>query len=57
LKTWFNPQATKVVEDYNHGREMTSDQVNLALFSTKIVEEPTTYVEAINNEQKEDQII
>jgi hypothetical protein len=23
LESWFNPQATKVVEDYNHVREMT----------------------------------
>jgi hypothetical protein len=34
LENWSDPQATKVVEDYNHGREMTLDQVNLALFST-----------------------
>jgi hypothetical protein len=56
LESWFNPQATKVVEDYNHGGEMTLDQVNLALFSTEIIIEPTTYEEAINSEQKEDQI-
>jgi hypothetical protein len=55
LESWFNPQATKVVENYNHGREMILDQVNLALFSTGIVKEPTTYEEAINSEQKEDQ--
>jgi hypothetical protein len=45
-----------VVESYNHGREMTLDQVNLALFSTDIIKEPTTYEEAINSEQKKDQI-
>jgi hypothetical protein len=56
LESWFNPQATKVVEDYNHGRETTLDQVNLALFSTEIIKEPTTYEEAISREQKEDQI-
>jgi hypothetical protein len=32
------------------------DQVNLALFSTVTVKEPTTYEEAINREKKEDQI-
>jgi hypothetical protein len=32
------------------------DQVNLALFSTVMIREPTTYEEAINIEQKEDQI-
>jgi hypothetical protein len=55
-ESWFNPQATKTVEDYNHRREMTLDQVNLDLFSTEIIKEPTTYEEAMNSEQKEDQI-
>jgi hypothetical protein len=54
LESWFNPQAIKVVEDYNHGREIKLYQVNLALFSTNIAKEPTTYKEAINSEQKED---
>jgi hypothetical protein len=48
LESWFNPQATKAVEDYNHGRKTTLDQVNLALFSTEINKEPTIYEEAIN---------
>jgi hypothetical protein len=56
LESWFNPEATKAVEDYSHGRKMTLDQVNLALFSTVTVKEPTTYEEAINSEKKEDQI-
>jgi hypothetical protein len=56
LESSFNPEATKAVENYNHGREMTLDQVNLALFSTFIIKVPTTYEEAINCEQKEDQI-
>jgi hypothetical protein len=54
LESRFNSQATKVVEDYSHGREMTLVQVNLALFSVVIIKEPTTYEEAINFEQKED---
>jgi predicted transcriptional regulator len=56
LESWFNPEATKAVEDYSHGREMILDQVNLALFSTVTVKEPTTYEEARNCEKKEDQI-
>jgi hypothetical protein len=56
FESWFSPQATKAVEDYNHGREMTLDQVNLALFSSDKFKEPTIYEEAINSEQKEDQI-
>jgi hypothetical protein len=35
---------------------MTLDQVNLALFSTIVIKEPKTYEEAINSEQKDDQI-
>jgi hypothetical protein len=35
---------------------MTLDKINLALFSTVTVKEPTTYEEAINSEKKEDQI-
>jgi hypothetical protein len=42
LESWLNPQATKVVLDYNHGSEMTLDQFNLAMFSTDIVKDPTT---------------
>jgi hypothetical protein len=54
LESLFNPQATRSIEDYNHGRKITWDQINLA-FSTDIVKEPTTYEGAINSEQKEDQ--
>jgi hypothetical protein len=43
LESWFNPEATKEVEDYSHGREMILDQVNLALFSTVMIKEPITY--------------
>jgi hypothetical protein len=50
LESWFNPQATKVVEDLNHGREITLDQVNLDLFYTEIIKQPTIYEEAINCE-------
>jgi hypothetical protein len=37
LENWFNPQATSEIDDYNHGRKITLDQVYLALFATKIV--------------------
>jgi hypothetical protein len=55
LESWFNPEATKAVENYNHGRKMALDQVNLALFSMVIIKQPTAYEKAINSEQKEDQ--
>jgi hypothetical protein len=56
LESWFNPESTKAVENYNHGKKMTLDQVNLALFSTVTVKEPTTYEESIKSEKNEDQI-
>jgi hypothetical protein len=56
LESWFNPQAIKVVEDYNHGSEMTLDKVYSAFFSTEIVKGQTTYEEAINSKQKENEI-
>jgi hypothetical protein len=56
LESWFNPETTKAVENYNHGREMTLDQVDLTLFSTEIIKEPTAYEEAISCEKKENQI-
>jgi hypothetical protein len=40
LESWFNPQATKVIEDYDHGRELSLEQVNLALFTPALVKEP-----------------
>jgi predicted oxidoreductase (fatty acid repression mutant protein) len=39
-ESWFNPQATKVVEDHNHEREMKLDHVNLALLSTEKTQQP-----------------
>jgi hypothetical protein len=46
LESWFNPQATRAVEDYNYGRQLTLDQDNLVLFSADFVKEPTSYEEA-----------
>jgi hypothetical protein len=30
LESWFKPEATRAIENYNHGRKMALDQVNLA---------------------------
>jgi hypothetical protein len=27
IESWFNPQATRAINDYNHGREITLDQI------------------------------
>ena len=55
LESWFNPQATKVIEDHNHGREILLEQVNLALLTTDFMKEPSSFEEAINCKRKEDQ--
>jgi hypothetical protein len=55
LESWFNPQATKVTEDYTPGRETLLEQFNLALFTTYFVKEPSSFVwkEAIDKELNE----
>jgi Reverse transcriptase (RNA-dependent DNA polymerase) len=55
LESWFNPQATKVIENHDHGREILLEQVNLALFTTDFTKEPSSFEEAINCARKEDQ--
>jgi hypothetical protein len=55
LESWFNPQATKVLQDHNPGRETLLEHVNLALFTTNFVKEPSSFEEAINCKRKEDQ--
>ena len=56
LESWFNPQATKAIDDYNRERDIMSEQVNLALFTAAMIKEPTNYEEALNVKKKEDQI-
>jgi Reverse transcriptase (RNA-dependent DNA polymerase)/gag-polypeptide of LTR copia-type/Zinc knuckle len=55
LESWFNPQATKVIEDYDRGRAISLEQVNLALFTTAFIKEPSSFEEAVNCEKQEDQ--
>jgi hypothetical protein len=56
LEIWFNLQATRSMEDYNYGREITLDQAHLSLFSADFVKEPTIYEDLFNCERKEEQI-
>ena len=56
LDSWFNPQARVAVEKYEQGREITLEQTNIALFSTNVIKEPTTFDEAWNCNDKSDQI-
>jgi Reverse transcriptase (RNA-dependent DNA polymerase) len=52
LKSWFNLQATKVIEDYDCGRKISLEEVNLALFTTAFIKEPLSFEEAISCEKK-----
>ena len=55
LDCLFNPQGTKTIEDYNRGRDVSLEQVNMALFGTAFFKEPSTFKEAINHEKKDKQ--
>jgi hypothetical protein len=55
LESWFNPQATKIVDELDRGRDIVFEQVNLALITTSLTKEPSSFEEAINCENKDDQ--
>jgi hypothetical protein len=55
LESWFNPQATRIVDEFDCGREIVLKQVNLALLYTSFTEEPSSFEEAINCENKNHQ--
>jgi Reverse transcriptase (RNA-dependent DNA polymerase) len=51
LENSFNPDAAKLVEQIEQGREILLDQVNLALISGMVInEEPTTFEQAWNHQ-------
>ena len=56
LKSWFNPEATKAVEDYEQGRDINLSEANIALISTNLVNEPVSFDEAWNNEDLKEQL-
>jgi hypothetical protein len=55
LESWFNPKATKIVDEFDRGREIDLEQVNMALLTTSFTKEPSSFEEAINCENKDDQ--
>jgi hypothetical protein len=55
LESWFIPQATKIVDELDRGREILFEQVNSALLTTSFTKEPSSFEEAINYENKDDQ--
>jgi hypothetical protein len=40
LKSWFNPQTTNFVDEFDRGREIVLEQVSLALLNTSLTKEP-----------------
>jgi hypothetical protein len=56
LENWFNPQAYKSIDYYNHGRETSLVQVHVSLFTTDLVMQPSIYEESLNFEKKQDKI-
>jgi Reverse transcriptase (RNA-dependent DNA polymerase) len=48
LESSFNPEASKIIDDLEQGREILLDQVNLALFGVNFEDEPRTSDEAWN---------
>jgi hypothetical protein len=54
LKCSFNPEASKVVEEFEQGRKTLLGYANIALFTGKIIEEPTTFEDAWNCEDPTD---
>ena len=56
LESSFNPEASKIVEEFKQGRDILLDQVNIALLSANIIKEPTTFDEAWNCANQADQI-
>ena len=56
LESSFNPEAFKIVKEFKQGRDILLDPVNIALLSTNIVKEPSTFEEAWNCRNQVDQI-
>jgi Reverse transcriptase (RNA-dependent DNA polymerase) len=55
LESSFNPEASKIIESIDQVREIILDQANIALFSGGIQVEPTTYYQAWDHQDPEDQ--
>jgi hypothetical protein len=55
LESSFNPEASKIIESIDQGREIILDQANIALFSGGIQVEQTTYYQAWDHQNPMDQ--
>ena len=54
LESSFNPEASKVFEEFKQGRDILLHQVNIALLSANIVNEPATFDETWNSNNQID---
>jgi hypothetical protein len=52
LDIWFNNQAKNAVKDYKEVREITLEQANIDLFSTKVIKEPINFDDGWNRSEK-----
>jgi hypothetical protein len=52
LESWFNPQATKVIEKCDCGSEILLGHVNMALFTIAFIKEPSSLEGAIYCKRK-----
>ena len=48
LESSFNPEASKIIENFEQGREILLDSVNLALICGNVVKEPKSFDDAWN---------
>jgi hypothetical protein len=55
LESSFNPEASRIIESIDQGKEIILNQVNIALFSGDIQVEPTTYHQSWDHQNPEDQ--
>jgi hypothetical protein len=46
LESSFNSEASRIVEEFEHGRETLLSYANIAMFTGKIIQEPTNFEEA-----------
>jgi hypothetical protein len=53
LQGWFNPDASRVVESSNSGREPIVDQADIAFMTVEQPKEPGTFNEAFNHPEED----
>ena len=53
LQGWFNPDASRVVESSNSGREPIVDQADIAFMMMEQPKEPGTFNEAFNHSEED----